>query len=315
MAAMRWQTRRQNTGLDMIETPLLMRLGAAASIVGHMMVLTLGLLFADALPFESVPSETIAVDIVTPEEAKPLPKPAADPPKLVEPKQPDPIDLSALTAPAIPTTSPELPGQKTQQQKSQAAAVPAPRPNPPPSSQPAAGSQQAAAKPQSAETLRPTLSPQTSSQPAPQPVPTPPAPEPDVTVKYGVMLGLPLAPANDYSGIDAPAFDTAKVEANDIAAFRRHLMTCSSLPASVAPTDKFRLVLRVLLSRDGRLTEEPVLIEAPGMSAGAKGPALMQKAVEALQTCQPYTMLPANKYNEWKVLDLPFTPQDFISNG
>jgi len=23
-------------------------------------------------------------------------------------------------------------------------------------------------------------------------------------------------------------------------------------------------------------------------------------------------MLPANKYNEWKVLDLSFTPQDFV---
>jgi hypothetical protein len=300
--------------LRIIEAPLLMRLGAAASIVGHLAVLIVGLLFADAHPFESVPSETIAVDIVTPEEAKALPKPA-DPPKLVEPKQPDPIDLSALTAPAIPTTSPELPGQKTQQQKSQTTAAPASRPNPPPSSQQAPGSQQPAAKPQSAEALQPSPQAPSPSQPPPQSPPTPPAPEPDVTVKYGVMLGLPPAPANDFTGVDAPAFETAKVQTDDIAAFRRHLKTCSSLPASVAPSDKFRLVLRVLLSRDGKLAAEPVLIEAPGMSAGAKGPALMQKAMEALQACQPYTMLPADKYNEWKVLDLSFTPQDFISGG
>jgi hypothetical protein len=30
-----------------------------------------------------------------------------------------------------------------------------------------------------------------------------------------------------------------------------------------------------------------------------------------LQACQPYTMLPADRYGEWNVLDLTFTPQDF----
>jgi hypothetical protein len=234
-------------------------------------------------------------------------------PKPVEPKQPDPIDLSALTAPAIPTTSPEPPGRQAPQQKSQTAAAPASRPSPPPAPPPAAAAPQAA-KPQSADAPQPAPSPQTPSQPQ-QPPPVPPAPEPDVTVKYGVMLGLPAAnpPAGkEYDGVEAPAFETAKVEANDIAAFRRHLKTCSTLPAAVAPTDKVRIVLRVLLSRDGRLVAEPALLEA---SASAKGPVLMQRAMDALQACQPYTMLPADKYKEWKVLDLSFTPQDFTAGG
>jgi hypothetical protein len=37
----------------------------------------------------------------------------------------------------------------------------------------------------------------------------------------------------------------------------------------------------------------------------------MQAAKQALEACQPYAMLPADKYDEWKVLDLDFTPQDF----
>ncbi len=259
-----------------------MRLGAALSIVGHMAVLTLGLLFADAHPFESTPSEAITVDIVAPEEAKPTPKPSEQP-KPAEP--PRPIDFSALTAPLKPEASPQRPGQQAPQQKSQAAAAPASRPNPPPGSQQATGSQQDA-KPQGTEAFQPTLSPQIPSQPPPGPQ----APEPDITVKYGVMLGLPSG-KEDRGGIDAPAFDTAKIPVDDISAFRRHLKTCSSLPASVAPTDKVRIVLRVLLSRDGRLAAEPTLIEA---SASAKGPALMQKAMSALQACQPYAMLPAD---------------------
>ena len=52
----------------------------------------------------------------------------------------------------------------------------------------------------------------------------------------------------------------------------------------------------------------PILIEA---SASAKGPILMQSAIQALQACQPYAMLPAARYSEWKKLDLSFTPRDF----
>ncbi len=90
---------------------------------------------------------------------------------------------------------------------------------------------------------------------------------------------------------------------------REHLKTCSKLPKSIAPGDKVKIILRVVFRPDGRFAAPPALIEA---SASAKGPALMQSAIEALQACQPYAMLPADQYNEWKVLDLSFTPQDFI---
>jgi hypothetical protein len=39
--------------------------------------------------------------------------------------------------------------------------------------------------------------------------------------------------------------------------------------------------------------------------------ALVKSAMSALQACQPYKMLPADKYGEWKVMDLPFSPRDF----
>jgi hypothetical protein len=35
--------------------------------------------------------------------------------------------------------------------------------------------------------------------------------------------------------------------------------------------------------------------------------------MDALQACQPYTMLPVDRYGEWRVLDLTLTPQDFSS--
>ena len=53
---------------------------------------------------------------------------------------------------------------------------------------------------------------------------------------------------------------------------------------------------------------EPVLIEG---TASMEGLELKKSAIEALSACQPYDMLPVDRYGEWKVLDLPFRPQDF----
>ena len=144
-------------------------------------------------------------------------------------------------------------------------------------------------------------------------------PEPDVSIKYQVLLGLPpdlspLPPAPAQArnkgddNFDGPATEAADIASTLIAAFRRHLKTCSKLPASLSGADDVKVKLRVLMTPDGRLAAEPILIEA---SASMKGPLLMQGAIRALQACQPYAMLPADRYGEWKVLDLSFTPQDF----
>ena len=57
---------------------------------------------------------------------------------------------------------------------------------------------------------------------------------------------------------------------------------------------------------NGALTGSPTLIEA---SASAHGPALVATAISALRQCQPYGFLPAGKYEEWKLLDLSFSPR------
>jgi hypothetical protein len=131
-------------------------------------------------------------------------------------------------------------------------------------------------------------------------------PQPDISVKYHVQLGLPQnRPGQPFDG---PATENADIEASSIAEFRRRLRDCSKLPESIAPTDDLAIKLRVKLTRDGRLAAEPLLVEA---KASPKGPLLIQAAIGALHSCQPYTMLPADKYNEWKVLDFTFTPRDF----
>ena len=172
------------------------------------------------------------------------------------------------------------------------------------SSKSASSSPAAAAAPAAATQPQP---PSTSPLPAYRP------PEPDLSIKYHVLLGLPPDLPQAKSGdFDAPASKTADIASSLITEFRRHLRTCSRLPESIAASDKVKVTLRVLMTPEGRLAAEPILIEA---SASTKGPALMQGAITALQACQPYAMLPAERYGEWKVLDLSFTPQDFSGSS
>jgi hypothetical protein len=276
------------------------RSGIAASAIGHLSILAMVLVFTEVHPFGSVTAEPITVDLVSPAEVNAPPKEEV-PPKPEPPKQEpsDAFDLSSKSAPP-----------------------------PPPAPAPAAAPQEAAAPPQKLAALTPKQTAPLPAHPVKQPAaaqPQPPAtspapapsfvpPQPDLTVKYNVLLGLPpeLPPTvpqdKPGDGFDAPASQAADITSSLVSEFRRHLRTCSKLPASVAPSDPIRIKLRVLMAPDGKLAADPILIEA---SASAKGPALMQSAVAALEACQPYAMLPADRYGEWKVLDLSFTPQDF----
>ncbi len=92
----------------------------------------------------------------------------------------------------------------------------------------------------------------------------------------------------------------------EIAALRTHLRKCWKLPSGIDANLGRRVVLRVFLRANGTLASEPMLIEA---SAASEGPAVVQAATRALQQCQPYA-LPADRYDEWKVLDLSFSPRE-----
>jgi hypothetical protein len=264
-----------------VEPGRFIRSGIAVSALAHLSILTLVLIFAEVHPFGSVTAELIAVDIVTPsqvEEGKP------------EPPKAQPSDAFELSSKSAPPNSP-------------------PPAAPPP----------AAARPQKQATLAAPRSPQQPDASQPQlpstsPVPAYVPPEPDLSIKYHVMLGLPqdLPPSapqvrSGDAGDDA-ASKAADIASSLVAEFRRHLKTCLKLPESIAPSDKLRIVLRAFMTLEGKLATEPVLIEA---SASPKGPTLMQSAISALQSCQPYAMLPQDRYGEWKVLDLSFTPEDF----
>jgi hypothetical protein len=255
--------------------------GMAVSIVTHLTVLTVGLGYAGVRPFETVPVEAIAVDLVSPAKVK-----EATPETPLKPTPPLEIpDLATREQPAAVSKPAASPSPQAAQQAMSAAT----------STTPTTDAKQAAIPP----------APAVASSAAPQPAASWRPPEPDLSVKYQVNLGLPARPGDNF---DTVAFTAAKVSTDDVAKFREHLKTCSVLPASIAPNDKVTIRLRASFLPDGTLASAPLLIEA---SASAKGPLLMQAAIAALTACQPYAVLPADKYTEWKVLDLGFTPRDF----
>jgi hypothetical protein len=325
-----------------MEPRKIIRTDIAASAIAHLTLVGLIILISEVHPFRNQPPETVTVDIVTPEQVKQEEAKAEEKAK-EEAKEKPPEPLPDLKLPKLdvtdkadaaakPAVKQQAAAPSSQQKTSSEPQQPAQQkqPQPQPSQAPKPREADAQPQPQQPQPSQPQPQPSPLQQPLPQlqsepppqamqqPEAAPPpayrAPEPDVTVKYGVMLGLPPelpaelpkdAPKDD--GGDAKDSIAAKLPAEVIAELRRHLRSCAKLPAGLAPTDNVRIKLRTVLATDGTLAREPILIEAP---PSAKGVALVKSAMSALQACQPYKMLPADKYQEWKVLDLPFSPRD-----
>jgi hypothetical protein len=256
-------------------------LGLAVSLIVHLVLLGPALILAGGSPFNTPPAESITVDIVTSED---LSQRADDQAQA----ETSPRENASTLAPASPP-----PAASASQ-----AAIPAPTPPPQPAPGPA---RPALTTPQSP----PFMPPQPPPEPPPAAAPADPA----------SMFGMPMTmPDGSVGGrtFDSQAVDRADIENDIVAAFRSHLKTCSKRPAGMAPD--VVVIIRLHLKPDGTLVAgipdgNPQTIRADGISRGA-GP-LSIAAIAALRKCQPYKMLPPDRYQEWKQLDIPFTPQNF----
>jgi hypothetical protein len=270
-----------------IKPRLTMPSGLAISGIGHLAFVLLAVFFAGANPFDAAPVEAVTVDIVSAED---IPGDPAD--------GTGPVEAETETKEtAMPSESLPVAGLAVQ------AATPL-QPAPPRSNPQAA--RQAAATPPAALMQAPFI-------PLQPPQQEPPQPEEPHEANAGNMFGMPLTMPDGTLGgrFDTQAIDRADIAADAVATFRSRLKTCAALPEGLAAN--VRVVLRVYLKPDGTLAaglrQNPEPIKVEGVSAG--GGALFQSAVEALRKCQPYTMLPAERYQEWKTIDLTFTPQNF----
>lgn len=269
-----------------------MRSGVLISIVSHIVFVALALLGTPKL-FDEAATRPIEVELVRPEDAPPEEKLPEKPPEQVKieiPREPGKPEKDK------PAPSNPLPEQTAAAPKPDSVTKPDPAAKP---KDQQANAQAQQSQPASGQSSQPQPSQPQISQFAPQPA------EPSIfdPVNIPKLLNLPNAPE---SGFDSESMTAANISDDQKAAFKAHLRRCWKLPGTVSsPTT--RVVMRVYFRRDGKLASDPVLIEA---SASRDGPVVMQTAVRALKECQPYGFLPADKYSEWKVLDLSFTPRD-----
>jgi hypothetical protein len=214
-----------------VETQQILRSGITASALAHLSFLALVIFFTEAHPFGSLTAETIAVDIVAPDEVADK---ASDQRPTSKSEASDSFDLSstgvrtsassaAAQSPAgsQPGASPSQTTTPPQQQAalSQPSAAPTPQQDPDASSatSPSATSPSTSPAPSllsnpapssasdSASIAAPTPSPATgrqaspaSSAQSPTPVPAYVPAQPDLSIKYGVVLDLSLYLPQDY---------------------------------------------------------------------------------------------------------------------
>ncbi|BAT60915.1 hypothetical protein GJW-30_1_03465 [Variibacter gotjawalensis] len=266
----------------------------AALLAGVMLFLS------NPKPYASTPEPAIEVDVVTPEEAK-LPEPppeekrqekaeesilpstgtAAAPSSANSP--PPQQSASAAQTPAQPQTNAQAqqrPEQQTQQQPQQQAP---PQQQPPQQQQQQPPQQQTEAQ-QSADN-------------------TPPRASRFEEIATQLRYGSRFANNTDF---DAKASEQVDLTGDQISNFKAKLKSCWRLDPKVSSASRAHVVLRVQLNIDGRVTAEPSLIEA---SASADGPAVMRAAVTAVTKCAPFD-LPRDRYQQWRVMDIRFTPAE-----
>jgi hypothetical protein len=92
---------------------------------------------------------------------------------------------------------------------------------------------------------------------------------------------------------------------NEINALRVKIAQCWKPPADISPSTQGHVSLRVQFKPDGSLASKPVIVE----DTASLGPALAKSAIQAIETCQPFTMLKPEDYAWWKDIQMDFDPR------
>jgi outer membrane biosynthesis protein TonB len=101
----------------------------------------------------------------------------------------------------------------------------------------------------------------------------------------------------------------AQLSQSEIDALRQRLAQCWNVPAGATNASQLKVVLRVLLNKDGSVLAQPQVVAG---TASSFGPAMAESAKRAVLTCQPFTMLRAEHYEQWKDMEITFDPREMF---
>ena len=115
-----------------------------------------------------------------------------------------------------------------------------------------------------------------------------------------------LSPTPSLGKADGQA---AQLSQSEIDALKKRLSECWHPPAGATDGGQIKVVMRVLFKPDATVATPPQLVAA---SASPFGPAMAESAKRAILTCQPFTMLRAEHYQQWKDIEITFDPREMF---
>ncbi len=294
------------------------RPGLAVSAVAHAVILGWGLLTFKPKPLDFKPVESIPIDIVpisdsTKNRAGSPKSPTKDMQKVAE-KEADPKEMKELV-------------EKITKQPEIKAAPPPPPPTPEP--------KQAEAKPDPKPEPKAELKKEEAlKKPEPPKQPEPPKKEQPKQVSPNQMKAAPTKRTFDPNQIatlldrrepqrqqatdlktplptslGVPRGSAEQISMSEVDALRRKLMQLWNPPAGATNPQELIVSVRLQLNRDGTLASPPRVLTS------GNSPLFLiarENAMRAVFMGQPYTMLPKDKYDLWKDIEITFDPRDMV---
>jgi hypothetical protein len=300
-----------------------MRTALLLSAAIHLVLLGWGLITLTASPLDASHIESLPVELVEITELTDLDLGKESGEEAETPSPNDPTDTVAEEPPPVPDTpgeedpTPPPPPPPTDA-ASPAEAAEAEADTPPAESEPEPLSETAAEEPPPVPTPpeqtaaappSPRLRP---DRPAPETPPAPESPEASDTFTEEIAAlidrtntGTPQVPSEAPATLGvATGSPDAKMTQDEIAALRAQIERCWVIPTGWTHPREVSVTIRFALTVDGMVRGRPEVVEFP---ASQYGPVAADNAIRAVQQCGPYK-LPAEKYDQWSVVQLRFTP-------
>lgn len=301
------------------------RTGLLVSAAVHLVLLGWGLITFSSSPLDASDIETLPVEFVevtdlteldlgkesadtaeTPSPNDPTEEVAETPPQTDLAGDDDPTPPPPPPPPqesASPADAPEAEADAPPADAPPEAVAETPSEEPPPPAEPSPPQQAAAAPP--SPRIRP-------DRPAP---PTPPAPETPEASDFNAEqiaalidrtnTGAAQAPSEAQASLGvATGQPDARMTQSEIDALRSQIQDCWVIPTGWTNPREVSVTIRFGLNRDGTVAGMPEVVEFP---ASQYGQVSADNAIRAVLQCGPYA-LPAEKYEQWSVVQLRFTP-------
>jgi len=292
-----------------------MKTGLAISALVHAALLVWGLLSFAARPLEAKPNDAMPVDIISDKQFSDITKGVKNGAK---DKPPTPLAEKVGDPKPIDDSSAKL----TEKKELNAAKAEA-SPPPPAAEQPPSQTRLDKKEPPKVDPIAETLKKEEAKKKAEERAKAkaaqqPPKPQPQFDpTKIAALLdkrepqrmastGEELSPTPSLGKSDGRA---AQLSQSEIDALRKRLGECWNPPAGAANGGQLKVVLRVLFKPDATVATPPQLVAA---TASPFGPAMAESAKRAILTCQPFTMLRPDHYQQWKDIEITFDPREMF---